>query len=104
MANNTRATNNEIKVAINNALALCMAAEGAPSKERFRRTSQFARAFHQQMVELVSEGEILRVEEAKVIMLTCALMLHVSTMAEGDRRVPTQEMLDIVFKDEGGGE
>lgn len=98
------ATAKDIHVAINNAIALVMGSEEGPPKERLRRLAQYTRAFYGPMRETLMEQELIRPSEAVVILLSCALLTHASTVAEVDRKVPAVEVLDVFFKEEAGDE
>lgn len=101
MAGNQKpASNKDIQVAINNAIALVMGAEDSPPKDRLRRLAQYTRAFYGPMRQTLLEEELLRPVEAVVILLSCALLTHAATTAEADRKVPAVEILDMFFKED----
>lgn len=100
-SNKTKVTTaNDIKVAINNAISLTLSSEDAPSKARFRRIAQYARAYAEPMREHLNDGTLLSPHEATVILLTTALLVFLPALPETDRKVPTQEVLNVMFNEE----
>lgn len=94
------ATAKDVQVAINNAISLALHGEDGPPEARMRRLAQYARGFYGVMQEHLDGGDLLRPAEGVVILLVCALLTQQALVAEEDRKVPAQEVLDLFFKDE----
>ena len=90
----------DIQVAINNAISLILRSEDGPSEKRMVRLAQYTRAFYEPMKKALFEDEMLRISEAVTILLAMALLAQQAAVAETERKVPAQQVLDILFNGE----
>lgn len=95
-----QASGKEIQVALNNCISLVLGSEEGPPESRMRRLAQYTREFYKPMRAVLLEEELLRPTEAVVILLSCALLTHQSTIVAEERKVPATTLLDVLFNKE----
>jgi hypothetical protein len=96
----TQASGKEVQAALNNCIALVLGSEDGPPESRMRRLAQYTREFYRPMRAVLLEEELLRPSEAVVILLSCALLTHQSTLVAEERKVPATMLLDVLFNKE----
>lgn len=97
----TKASAKEVQIAINNAISTLLGSEDGPPETRMRRLAQYTRAFYEPMKQSLLEEEMLRPPEAVAVLLCMALMTQQSVLVEAERKVPAQQVLNILFNEEG---
>ena len=85
----------ETLVAINNAISLLQQDELIP-KTRMTRLASYTREFYSVIREHLAE-DLLRESEAVLILLSCAALTQQARLAEEDRKIPAQQVLDVFF-------
>ena len=88
-------TDKEVLVAINNAIALIQGDSGI-SKQKMSRLAAFTRALYAPMKEYLAEG-LYTQAECVLVLLSCAAITQQARLAEEDRKIPAQQVLDVFF-------
>jgi len=91
-------TAKETLVAINNAIAL-LQSDSDISQQKMSRLAAFTRALYAPMKEYLDEG-LYTPAECVLVLLSCAALTQQARLAEDDRKIPAQKVLDVFF----GGE
>lgn len=86
----------EALVAINNAIALVKGED--VSRAKMTRMAAYTRALFAPLREHIDEG-LFSSSEGALILLSCAALLQQARLAEEDRKIPAQEVLDIFFEE-----
>lgn len=88
-------TAKEVLVAINNAIAL-LQSDGGLSSGKMTRLASYTREFYSILRDHLAEG-LLQPAEAVLILLSCAALTQQARLAEEDRKIPAQQVLDVFF-------
>jgi hypothetical protein len=88
-------TARETLVAISNAIALLQSDNGL-SRRRMSSLAEYTREFYKILREHMLE-ELITPEEVVLVLLSCAALTQQARLAEEDRKVPAQQVLDVFF-------